>query len=62
MIEDSTINMWAAKQGPINLRHAERKDRRQRDLRAAEGIILATMIGANLIVWGYVALRWTLGA
>lgn len=61
MFQDTTINQWAAKQGPISLRHAPRKDTRRHDLRAAEGIILGTMIGANLLVWGYVAIRWLIG-
>ncbi len=59
---DTTTHPWIKQPDRIELRRSERKDTRQRDFRAAHGIILATMIGANLIVWGYVALRWTLSA
>ncbi len=62
MIEDSTINLWAQQQGDIHLRASPRKDTRPRDFRAAHGIILGTMIGANILIWGLVLARWTLGA
>lgn len=59
--DNTTTPPWTAQSGPIHLRHSERKPDYGRDFRAAHGIALAVMFGANLIVWGYVIARWTLG-
>ena len=59
MTEPSTItHNWLAQPGPINLRQSVRRDTRERDLRASEGILLAAMIGLNLAVWLIAIWRW----
>ncbi len=59
MFENTTtldVNAWIRRPGPINLRH--NKQRREiYDSHAAEGIVLAVMVGANLAIWGYVLAR-----
>ncbi len=59
---DTTTHPWIKQPGQIHLRASPRKDTRQRDMRAADGIILAAMIGANGLIWAYIIARWTLGA
>lgn len=45
--EDSTINGWINQPGPINLRRSERR----RDPTPMEPVILAVLVGLNIIVW-----------
>jgi hypothetical protein len=50
--DPTTINAWLAQSRPINL--ARRPEPRRRDLRAAEGIILAVVVSVAVWAWAYV--------
>jgi hypothetical protein len=54
----TTINGWIQQPGPINLRVA--RPQRNHDLRAAEGIFLATVTGVAIIAWTVALIRWLL--
>lgn len=56
--DSTTISSWIQQPGPVNLRVTPR--RCNRDLRAAEGILLAAVTGIALIAWAYVLFRWLL--
>lgn len=58
MNEESTINGFLTRSGPINLRHTERKPDTAHDMAAASGLLFAVLVGLNVIVWGYVAWLW----
>jgi hypothetical protein len=61
MTHTITNQYLASHNAGINLRqYAPRKADCHRDLHAAEGIIVGTMIGANVLLWGYVLARWLL--
>jgi len=45
----------------INLRsYTPRHVARHRDLHAAEGVIVSVLIGGNVLLWGFVIVRWLL--
>ena len=55
-------NQYLAQHSGINLRsYKPRKVAKQRDLHAAEGVIVSVLLGGNVLLWGYVVLRWLLG-
>ena len=54
-------NQYLAHHSGINLRvHRARHVERNRDLRGAEGILLATVIGTAVIAWTVAFIRWFL--
>ena len=56
--DPTTLNAWLAKPGPIELR--VQRVPKHTDLRAAEGILLAAVIGVALIAWTVAFIRWFL--
>ena len=56
-------NQYLAQHGGINLRQYKARQvvERRRDVRAAEGIIVSVLMGANAIIWTYVFVRWFVG-
>ena len=56
--DPSTISGWIRQPGPINLRVV--RPQRHRDLHSAEGILLATVIGAAVLTWAVAFIRWFL--
>ena len=55
-------NQYLAHHSGINLRsYKPRKVAKQRDLHAAEGVIISALIGGNALIWTYVFVRWLVG-
>lgn len=55
-------NQYIAQHSGINLRtYKPRKMAKQRDLHAAEGVIVSALIGGNVLIWTYVFVRWLVG-
>jgi len=59
---DTTINHWLAHHGHIDLiaPRPARPDRRP-DLDKARGVLLGTIAGACVLIWGYVIARLVFG-
>jgi hypothetical protein len=56
--DPTTINGWIRQPGPINLR--VQRPAPARDMRAAEGIVLAIVTGAAAVAWIVAFVRWFL--
>ena len=57
MWDYSTVNGWIQREGPINLRHTERKPVVDRNMeRVARGAIVGALVG--LFFWVFLYMLW----